>query len=160
MGQHGNVLLFSEFCLRRSCRIFSFFSFNSFAGDYKVDYAIDARGAAESEGPAECTYGRICRLEFKESHISIYLHVDTSTQYLRSNIPHTRISVTVYGQGNGCCYFDGADRTKYVYYDNGVYFNDRYVKLDIFEGRRRYGLELVGNIKIGTVFLMLKNVLL
>jgi hypothetical protein len=74
--------------------------------------------------------------------------------------------VTVYGAGNGCCYFYGGERTtdiNYRDYANGknyiedYNYNKRYVKLDIFEGRRRYGLEIVGNIKIGTVFLMLEG---
>jgi hypothetical protein len=125
---------------------FSFFSFNSFAGDYKVDYAIDARGVAESEGPAECTYGRDCRLEFKEAHISIYL-------YFNDMRPSTRRSVHIYG-----AYFSDGESTKdlkygqdYNYYD----YKRRYVKLDNFEGRRRYGLEIVRNIKIGTIFFTL-----
>jgi hypothetical protein len=137
---------------------FLFFSFDSLAGDYKVDYAIDARGVAESEGPVECTYGRLCRLEFKTAHITISLYV--------SVIPNTPPSVTVYGAGNGCCYFYGGERTtdiNYRDYANGknyiedYNYNKRYVKLDIFEGRRRYGLEIVRNIKIGTVFLMLEG---
>jgi len=123
---------------------FVFFSFNSLAGDYKVDYAIDARGVAEAEGPAECTYGTYCRLEFKMAHISILLRVDIASKH--------RISVTVYGAGNGCCYFFDGERTKTLGYNN-----EFYVKVDIFEGRRRYGMEIVRNIKIGTAFLMFSN---
>jgi hypothetical protein len=131
------------------------FSFNSLADGYKVDYAIDARGVAESEGPVECTYGTSCRLEFKTAHITISL-------YVHDRFPNTP-SVTVYGPGNGCCYFYNGDRTTAIRYEEEYnhrknYIEDynykkRYVKLDIFEGRRPYGLELIRNIKIGTVFL-------
>jgi hypothetical protein len=130
------------------------FSFNSLADGYKVDYAIDAEGVAESEGPVECTYGRSCRLYFKLSHITLYLDVSGSQNTRR---------VSIFG-GNGCCYFLGGDHTKDIneqYYNNKKnYIEDynyqkRYIKLDIFAGRERspYGLEIVGGTKIGTVFL-------
>jgi hypothetical protein len=129
------------------------FSFHSFADGYKVDYAIDARGVAESEGPVECTYGKFCRLEFKTAHITIVL-------YDSGRFPSTR-SVTVYGAGNGCCYFSSGDRSKDIKYElEENYIEDynykrRYIKLDIFEGRarRHWILELFTNPKIGTVFL-------
>jgi hypothetical protein len=80
---------------------FLFVSFESFAGDYKVGYAIDMRGVVEAAETAECSYGRSCMLEFKEIHISIFLiaKVRSWSRYF---------SVSIYGKGIGCCYsYDG-----------------------------------------------------
>jgi hypothetical protein len=126
--------------------LFLFVSFKSFAGDYKVDYAIDMRGVVEIEEAAECSYGRSCMLEFKETHMSIFLIADVRSW-------NRRFSVSIYGKGIWCCYFNDGDNTIKFEYNRF----DKYKKLDIFVGRQRQGNEYISNIKEGTLFLMFKD---
>jgi hypothetical protein len=100
---------------------------------------------AESERSVECTYGRPCKLEFKENRIFIFLTINI---YSKRTIAFVHIS----GAAAGCCYFSDGDFYKTFDTDNMPLKYNRYIGLDIFEGRRRRGNEVVGNFKIGTVF--------
>jgi hypothetical protein len=122
---------------------FCFSSFSSLAADYEVNYAVDMRGEVESEGSVECSYGTSCWFESKKSHIFVALRFNIS--------PRRRFSVSIYGAEAGCCYFSNGDGTA----DINVY-NNKYAKLDIFEGRGRKGNELILNNKIGTLLLSFK----
>jgi hypothetical protein len=100
---------------------------------------------AESERSVECTYGRSCELEFKETYISIFLTVNIYSK-------RTTTSVYISGAATGCCYFSDGDSYKIFDTNTMLLKYNRYIGLDIFEGRRRRGNEGVGNFKIGTVF--------
>jgi len=129
------MIVASAFCL---------LPFKTLAGDYKVDYAIDVHGVAESGETSECSYGRSCRLEFRESHIYVYL--------IFNGASNKRFSVTIHGRDDACCYFSDGDTSK-------MFIENRQInKLKVFEGRRRRGNEFVRNEPIGTLFLAFKDV--
>jgi len=117
-----------------------FFPLKSLAGDYKVHYAIDARGVVETGETTECSYDRSCQLVFKELRINL----DVTFQ-------RDRLRVDIYGRDGGCCHFYDGDTHTII--DN----DKKYSKLTIYEGIKRRGNEVVRNIRIGTLYLTFKH---
>lgn len=115
------------------------------AGDYQVAYAIDAGGLRESGKFVECTYKTACMLIFEKTSI----HVATNTFRVSDNHAHI-VAITIYGKGN-CCYFSDGDSEISLNGDEQVH------KLEIFEGRKKAGNELVVNNKVGHIYLEFRD---
>ena len=115
------------------------------AGDYQVAYAIDAGGLRESGKHVECTYGRACILIFEKTSIRVATKTFTESDN-RSHI----VVVTIYDD-KMCCYFsDGGN-------EMSISGGEPFHKLEIFEGKKRSGNELVVNSKIGYLYLEFAN---
>lgn len=130
MRHAGQILLCST----------SFATSAAWAGDYQVAYAIELRDKKVT-GTLECTYGQFCRADVKELAVSVTVHIRRPQDYDAS------ISI----DGRGCCYFsDGTDR-------NHLDLTQKVSALSLFEGRKRRGMEVVTNVRVGFLYVAVSH---
>lgn len=108
--------------------------------EYIVEYTIVAPHETDSS-VVTCKNNDICEIKSDVFHLSILLHVPWPTQ--------DEGIVRVYGKP-GCCFFqDGTEALT-------INTSQSTIRLPIFVGRERRGLEILENIPLGVLYLNFK----
>ena len=121
---------------------------HAFAGDYTVSYALDAGDLKDSGTSHDCTYGQSCTIRSDKLDLSVIVAV-----YLpdRRKPKHASISVLGGRSRLDCCFFpDGVS-------DFDFDFEKPFVKIGVYEGRRRRRNEFVLNSPLGILYLQFSD---
>ena len=141
LRQHESFrpLLVTTLCF---ASLFVYLSGDAMAGDYTLNYAIDADGKSDAGKVETCGYETTCDIESANSGLSLSLF------FLQPD--HKSIELRVKGPP-GCCYSADANRIFYLEIAPTL------LRVPIYQGRPRRGNEFVQNERLGYVYLQFSN---